>query len=292
MISPPENVKENERNEEKFEALLGYLKHRRGSDFTGYKRQSLLRRIRRRMQTVNISDFEDYQNYLEVHHEEFSELFNTILINVTSFCRDKDAWVYLAKEIIPKIISSKKEGETIRIWSAGCATGEEAYTIAMLIISALGEEAFKERVKIFATDIDEVALAQARQASYTVKDAEVVPPEMKKKYLQIQEGSCVFRPDLRRFVIFGRHDLIQDAPMSHLDLLICRNVLMYFNAETQAKILGRFHFALNDSGYLFLGRAELLLTHSDLFTPVNLKCRIFKKVAKAGIHDKLLTSTA
>ncbi len=283
-----EAFKENEQNEEKFEALLDYLKHNRGLDFTGYKRQSLLRRIRRRMQIVGISDFEDYQDYLEIHPGEFSELFNTILINVTSFFRDKGAWDYLAKEIIPRIITSKKEDEVIRIWSAGCATGEEAYTIAMLMIEALGEEAFKDRIKIFATDIDDAALAQARQASYTMKDIEAVPPEMKDKYFQIQGGAYVFRPDLRRSVIFGRHNLIQDAPISHLDLLICRNTLMYFNAETQAKILARFHFALSDSGHLFLGRAELLLTHSNLFTPVNLKCRIFTKVSKANIRDKLM----
>lgn len=240
------------------------------------------------MQVVGISGFAEFQDYLEVHPEEFAELFNTILINVTSFFRDKDAWDFLASEVIPKIMESKKGSEIIRIWSAGCASGEEAFSIAMLMIEALGEEGFKNRVKIFATDIDEVALTQARMASYTPKDVEPVPKEFREKYFQVSGGTYVFRPDLRRSIIFGRHDLVQDAPISHLDLLVCRNTLMYFNAETQTKVLARFHFALRDTGYLFLGRAELLLTHASLFTPVNLKYRMFKKLPKVNMRDKLL----
>lgn len=282
------NSKLSQKELDDFEALLDYLKRSRGSDFTGYKRQSLVRRVLRRMQVVGISGFEEYQDYLEVHPEEFAELFNTVLINVTSFFRDKEAWDFLASEVIPKVLESKKGSEIVRIWSAGCASGEEAFTIAMLMIEALGEDGFKNRVKIFATDIDEVALTQARMASYTPKDVETVPKEFREKYFQISGGTYVFRPDLRRSIIFGRHDLVQDAPISHLDLLVCRNTLMYFNSETQAKVLARFHFALKDTGYLFLGRAELLLTHASLFTPVNLKYRMFKKLPKVNMRDKLL----
>ena len=283
-------VKESSKEgyDEKFETLLDYLKRNRGSDFTGYKRQSLMRRVLRRMQAVNIKDFSEYQDYLEVHPDEFSNLFNTILINVTAFFRDKPAWDYLSREIIPKILADKPGSEVIRIWSAGCATGEEAYSLAMVMIEALGEEKFRTRVKIFATDIDDLALAQARMATYSPKEMESVPKEMREKYFVASGESYVFRTDLRRAIIFGRHDIIQDAPISHLDLLVCRNTLMYFNSETQSKILARFHFALNDSGYLFLGRAELLLTHTNLFVPVNLKCRIFMKMPKANTRDKLL----
>lgn len=282
------NSKLSQKELDDFEALLDYLKRSRGSDFTGYKRQSLVRRVLRRMQVVGISGFAEYQDYLEVHPEEFAELFNTILINVTSFFRDREAWDFLASEVIPKIMESKKGSEIIRIWSAGCASGEESFTIAMLMIEALGEEGFKNRVKIFATDIDEVALTQARMATYTPKDLEPVPKEFREKYFQVSGGAYAFRPDLRRSIIFGRHDLVQDAPISHLDLLVCRNTLMYFNAETQTKVLARFHFALKDTGYLFLGRAELLLTHASLFTPVNLKYRMFKKLPKVNMRDKLL----
>ena len=272
-----ETANENEDYKIKLEGLLDYLKHNRGFDFTGYKRESLARRVRRRMQTINISDISDYKSFLENHPDEFSELFNTILINITSFFRDREAWEYLAKEVLPKIIQPKSGEDSIRIWSTGCATGEEAYTIAMLMAELLGEKRFKDTVKIFATDIDDAALAQARRASYTTNDLENVHTELREKYFQIVGGTYIFRPDLRRSVIFGRHNLTQDAIIPHLDLLICRNTLMYFNAETQASILAKFHFALNDPGYVFLGRAELLLMHSNIFTPVNLNCRIFTK---------------
>jgi two-component system, chemotaxis family, CheB/CheR fusion protein len=263
-----------------FEVLLDYLKRSRGSDFTGYKRQSLIRRVRRRMQVVDIPSFSEYQHFLEVHPDEYTNLFNTILINVTSFFRDKEAWDFLAKEILPRILASKKDGDMIRIWSAGCASGEEVFTIAMLVIEALGEEMFKSNVKIFATDLDEAAFAQARTAVYTSNDMEPVPPQLRDKYFQVSGGDYIFRPDLRRPIIFGRHDLVQDEPISRLDLLICRNTLMYFNAETQGKVLTRFCSALKDTGYIFLGRAELLLTHTGLITPFNLKHRIFAKISQ------------
>jgi two-component system, chemotaxis family, CheB/CheR fusion protein len=277
--------------DEKFEALLEYLQRTRGSDFTGYKRPSLMRRVSKRMQIVGHQDFGDYLDYLEVHPEEFTQLFNTILINVTGFFRDQAAWEYLGREVIPRILTGKKADEPIRAWSAGCASGEEAYTLAMVLAEALGLDAFRRRVKVYATDVDEEALTQARQANYPLRALQSLPPELKEKYLE-PLGSCyVFRPDLRRAVIFGRHDLVQDAPISHLDLLVCRNVLMYFNAETQTRILARFHFALNDDGILFLGKAELLLTHANLFGPLDLRWRIFAKMPKLSLRDRLLLQT-
>ncbi|TMA11008.1 MAG: PAS domain S-box protein [Deltaproteobacteria bacterium] len=274
--------------EKQSESLLFYLQHNRGFDFTGYKRPSLIRRVSKRMQMVNIESFADYIDYLEVHPEEFPQLFNTILINVTSFFRDPPAWDYLAEEIIPRILRDKKESEPIRVWTAGCASGEEAYTIAMVLAEVMGIEAFRQRVKVYASDVDEEALNLARQASYTAKDLELVDTKLRDKYFEPINGRYTFRIDLRRTVIFGRHDLVQDAPISRLDLLICRNTIMYFNAETQGRILARFHFALNGNGYLFLGRAELLLTHSNLFTPTDLKYRIFAKVPEVNMRDRLL----
>jgi len=280
----------NEHEDAKFEALLEFLQQQRGFDFTGYKRPSLVRRVSRRMQTVGIADFESYVDYLEVHPEEFAQLFNTILINVTSFFRDEAAWQYLQSDVIPRLLEAKPAHEEVRIWSAGCASGQEAYTLAIVFAEALGAEAFRERVKVYGTDADEEALNQARLASYAAKDLETVPAELGERYFEPQGARHVFRPDLRRAVIFGRHDIVQDAPISRLDLLVCRNTLMYFNAETQAKILQRFHFALNSdgkgNGYLFLGRAEMLLSHASLFTPLNLKCRIFAKVPQAGMAPR------
>jgi two-component system CheB/CheR fusion protein len=275
-------------DQDKFEALLDYLKRNRGFDFTAYKRASLMRRVLRRMQTVGVQDYADYMDYLEVHADEFAQLFNTILINVTAFFRDEQAWDYLARDILPKILSGKAAGEAIRVWSAGCASGEEAYTLAMLLNEALGSQAFHHRVKIYATDVDEEALAQARQGSYSDRDLQSVPPDLRSKYFESVGGRYLFPAELRRSIIFGRHDLMQDAPISRLDLLVCRNTLMYFNAEAQSKILTRFHFALNETGFLFLGKAEMLLTHSNVFSPLDLKHRVFVKAPQVDLRDRLL----
>ncbi|GCL43470.1 CheR family methyltransferase [Dolichospermum planctonicum] len=271
-----------------FENLLQYLRNNRGFDFTGYKRSTLMRRVTKQMQYLNIETFANYQDYLEVHPDEFKALFNTILINVTAFFRDPLAWEYLAKEIIPNILKNKQKNEQIRIWSAGCASGEEAYTLAIILAEILGIDDFRHRVKIYATDIDEEALNQARQASYSARNIHAVPLELRDKYFDLSNEKYIFQQDLRRAVIFGRHDLLQDAPISRLDLLVCRNTLMYFNSETQGRIINRFHFALNDHGYLFLGKAEMLITHTNLFTPINLKDRIFAKVSLGNIRNRQL----
>ncbi|MEH2252678.1 CheR family methyltransferase [Nostoc sp.] len=271
-----------------FENLLIYLRQSRGFDFTGYKRSTLMRRVCKRIDLLSLENFVDYLDYLEVHPEEFNYLFNTILINVTAFFRDSPAWEYLAEQILPNIIRNKKTSDPIRIWSAGCASGEEAYTLAILIAEILGVEQFRQQVKIYATDVDEEALNQARLAAYSAKDIQTVPDELRQKYFDLVSNHYVFRPDLRRSVIFGRHDLLQDAPISRLDLLVSRNTLMYFNSETQGRILTRFHFALNNAAYLFLGKAEMLLMYSSLFTPIDLKNRIFTKVSSGNMRDRLL----
>ncbi|WP_026101176.1 CheR family methyltransferase [Synechococcus sp. PCC 7336] len=271
-----------------FEALLDYLRRTRGFDFTGYKRSSLRRRVTKQMRSREIDNFGDYLDYLEVHPEEFDALFNTILINVTAFFRDKSAWDYLWHHTLPNVLKGKTSNEPIRIWSAGCASGEEAYTLAIILAESIGAHQFRQRVKIYATDVDEEALTQARHASYSSKEIEPLPNELREKYFEPLGDRHVFRQDLRRAVIFGRHDLVQDAPISRLDLLVCRNTLMYFNAETQRRILARLHFALKNTGALFLGKAEMLMTHPNLFTPLSLQHRIFAKVPSVNLHDRLL----
>ena len=258
------------------EVLLDYLRRSRGFDFTGYKRTSLSRRIDKRMQVVGADSYLSYLDHLEVDPEEFTHLFNTILINVTSFFRDPPTWEFLSAEILPRLAESRGDGEPIRMWSAGCASGEEAYSLAMATAEALGPDAMRERVKIYATDVDEEALNQARQARYTARQVEGVPPELLERYFERNGQGYVFSKDLRRSVIFGRHDLIQDAPISRIDLLVCRNTLMYLNSETQSHVLARFSFALRDGGYLLLGKAEMLLAHSNLFTSVDFKWRVFQ----------------
>jgi two-component system, chemotaxis family, CheB/CheR fusion protein len=266
-----------------FEAVLVYLKESRGFDFTGYKRTSLARRVQRRMSQVGIDSYSEYIDHLQVNSEEFKALFNTILINVTSFFRDPDAWDFLRGDLIPAMLAERSPEDPLRIWSAGCASGEEAYTLAMVFAEAIGPERFRQRVKIYATDVDEDALAQARHAAYPRTAVENVPPELVDGCFERQGDQHVFRKDLRRSVIFGRNDLVQDAPISRIDLLVCRNTLMYFNAETQSKILSRLHFALAPRGVLFLGKAEMLLSHTRIFDPVDLKRRVFRKISAAPV---------
>ena len=267
-------------NDPDFEELLEHLKRSRGFDFSAYKRSSLSRRVQKRMQTAGIDSYAGYTGYLEAHPQEFTQLFNTILINVTSFFRDPQMWEYIASDIIPRLIEARNGDGSIRVWSAGCSSGEEAYSLAMLLADALGPDEFSDRVKIYATDVDEEALSHGRAAAYSSDAVRAVPEPMLNKYFDQNGGRSVFRREFRRSVIFGRHDLILDPPISRVMLLVCRNTLMYFNAEVQQRILDRFHFGISDGGYLFLGKAEMLLTRSNVFTPIDLKKRVFGKVSR------------
>ena len=258
------------------EELLVFIRDARGFDFTGYKRSSLARRIQKRMTDIGVESWTDYRDRLETDAEEFSYLFNTILINVTSFFRDAEAWTYLREEIIPKILADAEGEEEIRIWSAGCSSGEEPYSIAIAFAEAMGLQECLDRVKIYATDVDEEALQQARAGVYGTRALKNLSEELRDRYFEHNGTSYGFRPDLRRRVIFGRHDITRDAPISRLDLLVCRNTLMYFNVEAQREIMDRFNFALGEGGFLFLGKAEML-TSSDRFGVVNMRQRIFRR---------------
>ncbi|RUR72686.1 CheR family methyltransferase [Chlorogloeopsis fritschii PCC 9212] len=271
-----------------FDALLHYLKQNCGYDLTGYKPDSLMRRLQRRMQQLGIENYTSYLQYLQAHPQECAPLLDTILINFSGFFRDRNAWDYLANTIIPQIITSKQPYERIRVWSAGCASGQEVYTLVMLLVEILGIEQYLQRVQLFATDIDEVALKQAQQGIYNENEVADIPTQLLSKYFEQTEQGYVFCPQLRRSIIFGRHNLAVDAPMSKIDLLVCRNVLIYFKRETQASILVRFHFALTDKGFLFLGNSESLLNDRQIFIPVSLKHRIYTKGEKLGLDEHLL----
>ena len=218
-----------------FERLLNFLKESRAFDFTGYKRPSLIRRIRHRMREVSVTSVDDYIDLLQLHPDEYTSLFNTILINVTGFFRDPEAWEYLRDDILPALLADHDQSP-VRVWSAGCAAGQEAYTIAMLLHELMGEE-FRDRVKIYATDLDEDALEYARQAVYTEKELRSLPETYRERYFEQVGARWQLSADLRRSVIFGRNDLTQDAPISRSDLLLCRTTLMYLNAETQSRVV-------------------------------------------------------
>jgi len=263
------------RTDDHFEALLVYLERTRNVDFRGYKRTSLRRRIEKRLKDLDIPNFGAYQDYLEVHPLEFQHLLDTVLINVSAFFRDKKTWEALNDLVLSQLVEQKKE--TIRIWCVGCASGEEPYTVAILLAELLGSHHMKEKVKIYATDLDEEVLQIARQASYQLKDVKALSPDWLKKYFVAHGNQYTVCRDLRKVVIFGEHNVISDPPISKIDLLICRNLLIYLNNDTQKKVLKRLHYSLNEPGYLFLGKAETLLTHSKLFKAISLQNRVFQK---------------
>jgi two-component system CheB/CheR fusion protein len=262
--------------DQEFERLVEYVRDGRGFDFTGYRRPTLERRFQKRMQAVGADTWDEYRSYLEQHPAEFEDLFNAILINVTGFFRDSETWELVASDVIPSLLEGRDTLAPIRVWSAGCASGEEAYTVAMLLAEALGEEDFRRRAKVYATDVDDEALAQAREATYTEKQLESVPTAFRERYFQAAPGGAFsFRNDLRRSIIFGRNDLHHDPPISRVDLLVSRNTLMYFSPDVQERILVNFHFALRPRGFLIVGKAEALQRGRRLFAAHDLKQRIF-----------------
>jgi two-component system, chemotaxis family, CheB/CheR fusion protein len=267
------------------EELLHYLRDTRGFDFTGYKRASLGRRVARRLSAVGVPGAKDYIEYLEVHPQELTALFNAILINVTSFFRDPDSWDYLRTSVVPELLR-RKPTEHVRVWSAGCASGQEAYSLAIVFAEALGREEFRRRVKIYATDVDEEALSQARLGRYSERELEGLTARDIARYFEPSGENRAFQTSLRRSIIFGRNDLVQDAPISRIDVLACRNTLMYFNAEQQGRILQRMHFAIAPQGVLFLGKAEMLLSHGNLFAPIEGQRRFFHKVPQNPLRNR------
>lgn len=265
-----------------FARLLDKLSTAYNFDFREYKTASLVRRIRARTQQVRAETFDAYIEYLDGHPGEHVSLFNTILINVTTFFRDPEAWKVLVDTVIPRLIADAAESRSVRVWSAGCSSGEEAYSIAMLMAEHLGDREAHFNVKIYATDVDEDALAHARQALYRGEDLKEVPNELLDRYF-VREGQAYrFRREYRRWCIFGRHNVAQDPPLSHVDLLVCRNVLIYFTSDLQERILSRFHYAVREGGFLFLGRSESMLARSRWFVPRQLKWRIFERATVAS----------
>jgi two-component system CheB/CheR fusion protein len=271
-----------------FIQILEFLRQTRGCDFTSYKPASLMRRVRKRMREVGVEHFEEYLDQLQVRPDEFSALFNRILINVTSFFRDQEVWEGLRASVLPEVIAANGPSAPIRVWSAGCASGQEPYTVAMLLAEQIGLEPLRERVKLYATDIDDEALGEARRGVYSRKQIADVPETLLAKYFDQQGDQYRVNHELRRAVIFGRHDLLQDAPISRVNLLLCRNTLMYFNAEAQARLLSRFGFSLTSGGILTLGRAEMLFNHHGGFQPVDLKRRIFRSGGRSGSRERAL----
>lgn len=252
------------------------LRLRTGNDFSNYKRPTLLRRIERRINIRELPDLPTYATFIQDNPDEATALLKDLLISVTNFFRDKTAWNVIETEVLSNILQHKTAENQLRIWVAGCATGEEAYSIAMLCAEKTIGSIDAPKVQIFATDIDEAAIAQAREGLYTLNDAADISPERLRRFF-IKDGECYrVRREIREMIMFAHHNFIKDPPFSHLDLITCRNVLIYLNNIAQERISETFHFALEPGGYLFLGSSESFDGATDLYANFNREHHIFQ----------------
>lgn len=237
--------------------FLETIRDRSGLDFTRYKLPTIQRRLQRRMVATHAQTLEDYAAYLEAHPEETHQLTSSFLINVTEFFRDPALFTLLKQHVLPELIArAKQQGDALRLWSAGCATGEEAYSLALLVAETLGERLAELDVRIFATDVDAEAVAFARRAIYPAAALTHVPPPLLERYFLPEDGHYRVAKRVRGLMVFGQHDLGQSAPFRQIDLVLCRNVLIYFTPELQQRALELFAYALREEGYLALGKAE------------------------------------
>jgi two-component system CheB/CheR fusion protein len=256
--------------------LFTELRLRTGHDFSNYKRPTLLRRIERRINIQNLPDLPSYVTYIHENPEETQALLKDLLISVTNFFRDKKAFEIIENELLPKLFKGKNSENQLRIWVAGCATGEEAYSFAILCAEKTDGMIDAPKVQIFATDIDGNSIAEARDGLYSINDLADVSPERLRRFF-IKEGDDYrIRREVRESIMFANHNLLKDPPFSHLDLVSCRNVMIYLNHVAQQRLTETFHFALNPGGYLFLGSSESVDGASDFFASYNRENHIFQ----------------
>ncbi len=247
-----------------------------GRDFTGYKKSSIHRRIRRRMAVHKIEHVADYHRYLQENHAEIYKLFKELLILVTNFFRDPPAFEVLAARVIPQILANHRDGSQVRVWVPGCATGEEAISISILFMEAMDKLDRLVRLQVFATDVDPEAVNRARAAEYPETIASEVSLERLERFFVKKDGGYGLKKDIRNSIVFAVQDLVADPPFPRLDLISCRNVLIYMDQPLQKKLINLFHFTLSANGYLFLGISESIGESSDLFSPVDVETKIFR----------------
>ncbi|BCX67991.1 CheR family methyltransferase [Pseudomonas izuensis] len=279
-VAPPTTERDAAVAEQRLQDILQQLRVGTGHDFKHYKRATVLRRIERRLQVTAQPDLAAYYDYLQAHPEETKALLGDMLIGVTNFFRDREAFEALEREVIPNLISSLRDTqphrEEIRVWSAGCSTGEEAYSLAILLNDQLTLQASAARLQVFATDIDDRAIAYGRAGVYPEAIITDVPPSHMRQYFTRENQHYRVRKEIRERVLFAKHSLLLDPPFSQIDLIVCRNLLIYLDRDVQRDIMQMFHFALRPGGYLFLGTSESADGCLDLFTTVDKRNRIFR----------------
>ncbi len=257
--------------------LHGLLRRRTGHDFSQYKEGTIARRLERRMKALQVETVKQYLRMLERQPEEASHLFKDLLIGVTQFFRDPEAFEALGREVIPKLFQGKDEGGQVRVCVVGCASGEEAYSIAILLCEHAFTLKSAPKIQIFATDIDERGLETARKGRYPQGIAEHVSPDRLERFFIKQDGAYQVNRELRDMCVFSTHSFIKDPPFSRLDLISCRNVMIYLGLDLQAKMIPLFHYAVRPGGYLFLGPSENVTAQRELFRTVDKKHRIFQR---------------
>ncbi|MBZ9936972.1 PAS domain-containing protein [Mesorhizobium sp. BR1-1-16] len=256
--------------------IYSILNSQTGHDFSGYKTKTFMRRVRRRMQVLQLGSLEDYVDLLGQDASEVANLFRDLLINVTNFFRDPEAFALLEKEVVPKLFEGRSSNDAVRIWVPGCATGEEVYSLAILMREHLDRTSNPPRVQIFATDIDEHALGIARSGRYPEQLTESLSPERRQRFFHRDGSSFTVTSELRELCVFSPHSVIRDPPFSRMDMVSCRNLLIYFGPDIQNRVMPTFHYALKPGGYLFLGTSESIGHHTELFTTIEKKNRIFQ----------------
>jgi len=265
-------------------SILALILTRTGHDFRTYKPGTLGRRIGRRMVLQNIDSYAKYLLYLHEHDDEVGKLRQDLLISVTAFFRDAEAFEALDEKVITPIIENKNEDQSIRVWVPGCATGEEAYSIAILLTERLDTLHKHCSIQIFASDIDEPAIAVGRAGLYPQNIVGGLSPERLNRFFTLEDKGYRVNKSLRDCITFANQNLISDPPFSNLDLIACRNLMIYLNASEQHRLLALFHFALCDDGYLFLGHSETAAHPTGLFDPLAKKWRIYRRMAVNQAH--------
>ena len=259
------------------QAIFAHLRERTAHDFSDYKRTTILRRLARRLQMSGQTSLPAYARYLRETPEEVQALLRDFLISVTQFFRDSEAFDVLERDVIPALFEGKRARDQVRVWVAGCATGEEAYSIAMLLCEHRSQLPDPPDIQVFATDIDESALERAREGYYPEVAAADVSEERLRRFFDRDARGVRVKQELRQIVLFARHNLLSDPPFSRLDLVACRNVLIYFNRPVQERVFGTFHYALRPEGWLFLGSAEGPALVSKGFVAADKPARIYTR---------------
>ncbi|EME70709.1 hypothetical protein H261_06606 [Paramagnetospirillum caucaseum] len=270
--------------------IMMLLRSGTGHDFSGYKKSTIGRRIERRMAQHDIEDIELYARYLKGHPAEILILFKELLINVTSFFRDSEAFAILKKDVLPQILADKPDDYVVRLWVAGCATGEEAYSIAMVLREVMEESGQELRVQLYSTDLDDDAIATARTGFYPPNITQDVSPERLRRFFIKEDSGYRVKKEIREMVVFAIQNVIKDPPFTRMDLVSCRNLMIYLEAELQNRLIPAFHYALKTGGVLFLSPSESIGGHTELFSPLSRKWKLYRTAPSIASTRAMMAS--